>query len=738
MYKFALSGSPNVGKTSIFNRITHSLAHTGNWHGVTVEKREKVILYDHKQISVTDLPGLYSLTAYSAEETVSRDEILSGQYNLIVNVCEVNNLARNLYLTLQLLELDVPMVLVVNMVDELKRQGKVLNYRRLERDLKIPVVPYSAKYHSDAHFLLNVCLERLNDAQNSVKLKYLDSLPIEEVKEIIAPNVKNAGLKLRYAAIKAMEKDAFVLEKLGLDKAQLAALDKLGDLRQSVAAARYSFIDSLTDGVIARDIVDEHHETHEHIMHNVPIEGSVQQAAQPAEPEINQKHIRHHDEHSDRRPFMAAVSKADKIFLNKYLALPIFFLIMALIFVVTFGLIGGPLSGLLETGIQKFIQQPVSSVMQKAPAWLASLVCDGIIGGVGGVIIFLPQIAVLFLFLAFLEDSGYISRIAFMTDGLFRKIGLSGRSAFTMLTGFGCSATAIMTARGLEDAMTRKKTVILTPFMSCSAKMPVYAAIAGEFFGFSPLVIFSLYIIGVAVAILFAAVMQKIRRLKSGKLSFILEIPPYRMPSTERVLRLIWNNVKLFIIRVGTVILALNVIVWALSNFSLKTGFITPDSLGQSQSVMAAIAGFIAPVFKPLGLSDWRIVTALLSGLAAKELVVSTVDTLGGITAVFGAGTDAQSLLTVYCFLVFTLLYSPCFSALAAMKSETGWKWTLSGFALYTVTAYLGALITRGIATLFINYTLITALTLTILVLGIIGFFIVRHINIRRGKKNEV
>ena len=446
-YNIALVGNPNVGKTSLYNRITHSLEHVGNWHGVTVSQVSKKILYDHKSVNIVDLPGLYSLSVYSMEEGITRDNVLSENNDLIVSVCEVNNLARNLYLTLQLLELNLPVVLVVNMMDELKKQGKVLNYRKIETFLKLPIIPMSAKYHSDVHLLMDVSIEYIEEFKgNRVQLSYLDKLPLDKVEEIIGENAQKAGFQPRWSAIKVLENDDFVFEKLALSEEQLAKIKELGDWQARVAQARYEFIDVITDGAVSKAVEDEHHEMHEHTHHNVPLEtGEVKEIE-----DNNGKHKRHHDHHKNKnQQYMKAYSRIDKVVLNKYLALPVFLLIMCAIFFVTFGFLGTWLSDLLDLFFSECIYTPVVAWLTdiETPLWIVNLVGEGIIMGVSGVLVFLPQVVLLFFFLALMEDSGYISRVAFMTDGLFRKIGLSGRSVFTMLMGFGCSATADLRTR---------------------------------------------------------------------------------------------------------------------------------------------------------------------------------------------------------------------------------------------------------------------------------------------------
>lgn len=733
-YSIALAGNPNVGKTSLYNRVTHSLEHVGNWHGVTVSKVSKSVLFDHKQVLVTDLPGFYSMTVYSFEESVSRDAILSGGHDLIVSVAEVNNLARNLYLTLQLLELDVPVLLVINMMDELKKQGKVLNYRKIERALKIPIVPMSAKYHSDVHLLLEVSLDYIdNYAGNKVELTYLDRLPLKDAEAIIGDNADRAGLPRRYAAIKVLEKDDFVLEKLALDERQTAALAALGDWQARVAQYRYEFIDRITEGAISKNVSDLHREMHEHEKHAVPIEADGAPAA-PANGAARDRHARRHDRYAGKELYMHGYSRIDRIVLNKYLALPLFLLIMAAVFVVTFGLVGGWLSDLLDLGIQKLLYEPVTSALNGigTPRWAVDLLGDGIILGVGGILTFLPQVVLLFFFLALLEDSGYISRVAFMTDGLFRKIGLSGRSAFTMLMGFGCSATAVLTARGLEDDMMRKKTVLLTPFMSCSARLPVYSVIAAAFFTGGtawarPFIIFGMYILGAAVALAAAAVFEKcIKKMKSGKLSFIMEMPPYRRPTLERVLQLILHNSKVFLIRVGTTIFSLNVIVWLLSNFSVH-GYV-PDVGGYS--FLQSVSMFVAPVFTPLGFGEWQAVTALVSGLVAKEVVISVIGSFGGPAVIFTGETAALNALT---FMVFTLLYVPCIATLVAIGKEIGRKWAFFSLVFQLLVAYVVALVFRAVGLLFyLNAGMAAGILIGVAVAAVCAVTVVSHIRRRR------
>lgn len=689
--KIILVGNANVGKTTLYNFLTHSFEHIGNWHGVTVSAVEKKILYKHNELVIEDLPGIYSLTIYSGEEAVSRDSILSSDYKCLVNICEVNNIPRNLYLTMQLLELGIVPVLCVNMVDELKKIGKSINYRLLEKRLGMPVIPVSAKYHSDVHLLLDTVLEHMRSQHSPIDLPYLKVLPLDDIMTIICKNADAAGLKTRYAAIKIIENDSFVIDKLALSDEQKQVLTPYGALQAELARLRYDFICSITDEVIIRNVSEEHHEMHEHAVHGVPLETNFDEntdAGGQATTDINSKralkHKKHHDKHRGRDH---GYSVLDKVLLNKYLAFPILFLLFALIFYLTFFVIGKPVTGGMEYAIDNWIYAPIVGALENAgvTGWVVALVGDGIINGLGGIIIFLPQVVLLFLFLAFLEDSGYLSRVAFMTDGVFRKLGLSGRSVFTMLMGFGCSATAVLTARNMEDPRVRRKTVLLTPFMSCSARLPVYTVVAGTFFGGSWIIIFGLYLMGIAVALLLAWISERFKKLRSGAPNFIMEIPPYRLPTFSRVLILLWKNVKMFLIRIGTIIFALNIIVWLLSNFSFGFKYI-PDDMGSS--MLGIISSLLAPVFIPLGFGSWQATTGLIAGFVAKEAVSSTLEALGDIQSFFPGG-----VLAAFSYVVFVLLYVPCLAAVSSIAKELGGKWAWVSIALHIGTAYIISLI---------------------------------------------
>lgn len=686
-----LVGNPNVGKTSVFNRLTRSSEHVGNWHGVTVAEKSKIIQYDDKALKITDLPGLYSLSPYSPEEQISVDKILHDNSSLIIAVCEVGNLQRNLFLLLQLMEAEKNVILVVNMVDELHRKGLNINCGLLSARLNVPVVATSAKYGKSAFEILE-CVRKYEKHVSYFPCQYLGKLPLSRAEKLVEEYAKQANVPTRWAALRFMSGDALMMDKLHLPEKLVAKNADLTCMREEICSARYAFIEKITDGIIFAE---------------------------------KEKSKRRKKAVGNKTP--PQLCFFDKIALNPLFALPVFIVIMLLVFAVTFGPPGRFLSDLLQAAIDKFVYAPVFATLKDSscPEWLNALICEGIINGMAGITVFLPQIVLLFLFLAVMEDSGYISRLAFMTDGLFGKIGLSGRSAITMLMGFGCSATAVMTTRGLEDENMRRKTAIITPFISCSARLPVYMTIGGYFFSAGNwLVIFFLYLLGAAVAFCAAAVMEKMfASLKSGKPSFIMEMPPYRMPTIERVFQIIKNNIKAFLIKVGTTIFSLNVIVWILSNFSFTSGY----GAGED-SIMVTIGKAAAFIFKPLGFGSWQAVTALLSGFVAKEAVVTSIESLGGVSALFGGATAG---LDAFCFMIFTLLYVPCIATVAALFKETGIKWTLAGMGVQLVTAYLLALAARLAGLLYMLYPGVAIAAAIIAACSVIAAVLI----VRYGKK---
>ncbi len=635
--RISLLGNPNVGKTTLYNDLTKSFEHIGNWHGVTVEAKSKTFKSGGDTVTITDLPGIYSLTVYSKEEAVSRDNVLSGRNDIIINICEVNNLARNLYLTLQLAELGVPLILAVNMTDELRLQGKTIDYAALSGLLGVPVMAISAKYKKKTAELLSeavrIAKKHKADSQKVLYKSGISRILLsKEIASIISFNAKAAGLDADWCAIKLVENDPYVRERLMLDKTQESAANKaaaaiyraagFSDGESFAAARRYEEIDKIAAKCIGH-----------------------------------------------RAGAVRGFSGIDRLLLNKWLALPIFILVMAAVFFLTFGFVGKFLSAALDALINDTAGGAAFKALSDigAPVWIRYLIKDGVFGGAGSIITFLPQITLLFLFLALLEDTGYLSRVAYMTDGLFGKIGLSGRSVFTMLMGFGCSATAVMTARNCESESMRIKTVLITPFMSCSARLPVYATVAAAFFINQWLMIFLLYMLGIAVALLVSLVLDSIPRFKCPRPDFIMEMSPYRLPALSRVIMIIWKNIRAFLTRVATVVFGLTVIIWILSNFTFTFRYV-PDAPG-AVSMMQHIGGLIAWIFAPLGFGNWQAATALLSGFVAKETVIAALQSIAhsDVSAVLNNDMAAAAA-----FVVFVLLYVPCVSAVSAIKKEVG------------------------------------------------------------------
>lgn len=580
--KIALCGNPNVGKTTLFNRLTHSDAPVGNWHGVTVDTAVKRL---SKDTLLVDLPGAYSLVARTNEERITVDNILSGEYDVIVYVAEVNNLRRNLYMLMQISEQDKPTVLVVNMMDEAR--GKI-DLDMLSKRLGMPVIGTSQKDKNPKQRLL-AAVEKAR-CTRPTKPVYL---PVR------------AGCN---GCTSACDEDRS-------------------------ACARYAYIDKLLDGVWER-------------------------------PSISKR-----------------TKKIDKVILGK-MALPIFLAVMAAVFVITFEA-GKPLSDLLVSLIASACAPVRGSAM---PNWAISLLCDGVISGVGGVLAFLPQVVILFLLTAVLQDSGYMSRVAFVTDDFFKKVGLSGRAAFSLVLGLGCSATAVLSSRGIAGEDVRKRTAFATPFCPCSARLAVFTSISA-YFGFSGLAVAAMYVLGFLSALIVLKILCVIGK-KSDDGAMIMEMPPYRLPQVKRVISVVWRNVVSFVVRVGSVVLGVSVIMWILCNFSIGYGFVG----GVENSIMQTFAGLLAPVFKPLGFGNWRAVAALLSGIAAKETVISVIATLGGMSVVFETGAAAMS------FMVFSCLYVPCVATLSALAKENGVKSAALSVLVHTFVAYTVAAAVYGSA----------------------------------------
>lgn len=636
---FALAGNQNCGKTTLFNQLTGSKQHVGNFPGVTVERKDGVIR-NHPEATVVDLPGIYSLSPYTSEEIVTREFLLNDRPRGIINILDATNIERNLYLTMQLIELDIPMVLALNMMDEVRENGGTIRVNELEAALGIPVVPISAAKNEGIEELVDHAIHVARYRERPGRLDFCDAEGrddgamhrcIHAIIHLIEDHALKYKIPRRFAATKLVEGDQLILEALHLDDNEKETLEHIitqmeeesgKDRLAALADTRFQFIEELCQETVVK-------------------------------PNESKEHLRS--------------IKMDRLLTGKYTAFPMFICIMALIFYLTFGVIGKYLTEWLELGIEWF-----TNICDKGLTLYGinpvvhSLVIDGIFAGVGSVLGILPTIVVLFFFLSILEDSGYMARVAFVMDKPLRKIGLSGRSFVPMLMGFGCSVPAIMATRTLPSDRDRKMTILLTPFMSCSAKLPIYTLFAAVFFPkHAALVMIGLYLAGIVMGMLFAIIMQG-TKFKGAPVPFVMELPNYRFPSPKSVLRLIGEKAKDFITRAFTVIFLASVIIWFLQTFDTRLNVVTDSS----QSLLAMIGGLIAPVLAPLGLGDWRILTALITGFTAKESVVSTLNVLL-------AGQPLDTLFTPFTaviFLVFSLLYTPCVAAIAAVRREMGTK----------------------------------------------------------------
>lgn len=640
---FALAGNQNCGKTTLFNQLTGANQHVGNFPGVTVDRKDGTIK-NHPEATVTDLPGIYSLSPYSSEEIVTRDFLIKDKPSGIINIVDASNLERNLCLTMQLMELGIPMVLALNMMDEVRENGGSIRVNELEQILGIPVIPISAVKNEGIDELVSHALHVARFMEKPGRIDFCtDSVDkkdpvgavhrcIHAVVHMIEPEAKQSGLPLRFAATKLIENDVPIEKLLNLtdDKKQAfehivsVMEDETGlDREAAISNMRFSFIEKMCQKTVVRP-----HESKEH-----------------------------------KRSM-----KIDRLLTGRYTAIPCFIAIMALIFVMTFNLVGAWLSDLMSLGVDSVILliDNALTAVQINPV-VHSLVVDGICNGVGSVISFLPTIVTLFFFLSILEDTGYMARVAFVMDKLLRKIGLSGRSFVPMLIGFGCSVPAIMSTRTLSSERDRKMTILLTPFMSCSAKLPIYTLIISVFFPrqYQALVMVGLYIFGIICAIIYALILKS-TKFKGEPVPFVMELPNYRLPSAKSVVHLIWEKAKGFIEKAFTIIFVASIIIWFLQTFDAR--FNVAES--PEQSLLAMIGSLVAPIFAPLGFGDWRVSTALITGFTAKESVVST------LTVLMGGDAELVSTLftpfTAAVFLVFTLLYTPCVAAIATVKREMG------------------------------------------------------------------
>ena len=651
---YALVGNQNSGKTTLFNQLTGSNQHVGNFPGVTVDRKDGVIK-GHKNTLVTDLPGIYSMSPYSSEEIVSRSFVLNEKPKAIINCVDATNIERNLYLTIQLLELDIPTVVALNIMDELTANGGSVDINTLEELLGVPVVPISAAKNQGVDELVKHAIHIAHYQEKPFRQDFC--LPDEKggavhrclhaVRHLIEDKALAADIPLHFAASKVVEGDERILNALKLESSEQEMLEHIIkqmekerglDRNAAIADMRFSFIKK-----VCAHTVTKPRESREH-----------------------------------RRS-----TKIDRVLTGRFTAIPFFILIMAAIFWLTFDVIGGNLQNLMQTGLDN-LTEVINNGLENAEVnpIITGLLTEGILAGLGSVLSFLPIIVVLFLFLSILEDSGYLARVAFFMDKLLRKIGLSGRSIVPMLIGFGCTVPAVMSTRTLPSERDRKMTILLTPFMSCSAKLPIYAFLATAFFpGKSWLVITLLYLLGIVIGILIALLYKK-TLFRGEAVPFVMELPNYRLPGAKNVTHLLWEKAKDFLQRAFTVIFISTIIVWFLQNFNFQFNMVD----NSQDSILAQLAGFIAPVFAPVGMGDWKIITALISGFMAKESVVSSMEILypGGIAG-------AISSATAISILVFSLLYTPCVAAIASVKRELGVRWAAGVIVWQCVIAYAAA-----------------------------------------------
>ena len=653
---FALVGNQNCGKTTLFNQLTGSNQHIGNFPGVTVDRKDGPIR-GQKNTRVTDLPGIYSMSPYSSEEIVSRNFVLDEHPRAIINIVDATNIERNLYLTMQLLEMDIPVVLALNMMDEVTGNGGSIDVNHMEQMLGVPVVPISAAKNEGVDELVRHALHIAKYQEKPGRQDFCDENDfggavhrcIHAICHLIEDHAKNAQIPVRFAASKMIEGDDLIMERLRLDKNEKEAIEHLIiqmekergiDRSAAIADMRFNFIEKVCEQTVVK-------------------------------PRESKERVRS--------------QKIDRILTGKYTAIPCFFGIMLLVFYLTFNVIGAGLQSLLEMGItqltnlteQAMISANVNSVLR-------GLVIDGIFAGVGSVLSFLPIIVTLFFFLSLMEDSGYIARVAFVIDKLLRRIGLSGRSIVPMLIGFGCTVPALMSTRTLPSERDRKMTILLTPFMSCSAKLPIYSFLVSAFFpGSGAWIMMGLYLLGIVVGILVALMYRK-TLFKGDAVPFVMELPNYRFPGAKNVLQLLWEKSKDFIQRAFTVIFLATICIWFLRSFDIHFNLIQDSK----DSILAMIAGIFVPLFKPLGLGDWRICVALISGFMAKESVVSTLEILFS-----GSIQQLMTPLAAMCLLVFSLLYTPCIAAITSIRRELGYKWAWGVVIWQCVLAWIAAFI---------------------------------------------
>ena len=653
---FALVGNQNSGKTTLFNQLTGANQHVGNFPGVTVDRKDGAIK-GHPETLITDLPGIYSMSPYSSEELVSRNFVLDEKPKAIINIVDATNIERNLYLTMQLLEMEVPVVVALNMMDELRSNGGTVDVNKMEEYLGVPVVPISAAKNQGVDELVDHALHIAYYQEKPNRQDFCDESDhggavhrgIHAIAHLIEDHAKSVGLPLRFATTKVIEGDALVVERLGLDQNELETVEHILiqmekerglDRSAAIADMRFAYIQKVCTRTVKK-------------------------------PRESKERIRS--------------EKIDRFLTGKFTAIPAFIGIISLVFYLTFNVIGAWLQGLLEMGIDALTRVTDQALTAaKVNDVLHGVIIKGIFAGVGSVLSFLPIIVTLFFFLSMLEDSGYIARVAFVMDKMLRKIGLSGRSIVPLLIGFGCTVPAVMATRTLPSERDRRMTILLTPFMSCTAKLPIFAFFVNAFFpGKGGLIMTGLYVLGIIMGILIAFLYRN-TLFKGEAVPFVMELPNYRMPGPKNVLQLLWEKAKDFLQKAFSVILVATIVVWFLQSLNIHFQFVQDSE----DSIMAMISGFLVPVMRPAGLGDWRICTALISGFMAKESVVTTLEVLfdQGVTTVISA-LSAASLL------VFSLLYAPCVASIAAIKRELGMRWAVFVVAWQCVIAWAAAVV---------------------------------------------
>lgn len=682
MKNLLLVGNPNTGKTTFFNTITKSDEHVGNWHGVTVDGKSKKFKYNSKEYVMTDLPGTYSLTTLSFEEQVTVDTLLENKEDVVVNICDINNLEKNLYLVLQLVEAKRKFVLFVNDTNTKKCHAS-FDIKKLSNILGVSVVVGNAQ-KKECKNLLN----QIEDQESTLKIDYLEGLGVDKIEKNIAEECLAAGLDSKWCAIKLCENDDKIAKKLQISQQKQQIIDGLKPKFSCSQVARGRF-------------------------------RKVKQILKECDYKKTTQNSR--------------LGWFDKIATNKVAGVLLFFALMFSVFYLTFFSLGAWLGDLVCRLLDLSLGNALTKLCANCPLWVKDFALVGVLGGLETLLSFLPQIVLLFLFLSILEETGYMSRVAFLFDDIFSKLGLSGKSAYTLIMGFGCSTSAIFTARNMEDKNSQIKTALLAPFMSCSAKLPIYLVLGAAFFGARNIfVVFLLYLIGILVSVLVALILEA-KPLKSNRQSFILEFPEYRFPRMKKILKLVWKNFASFVTRVGGVLVFVNIIVWFLQSFSFSFHYVSTDG---GRSILESLGKVLAPVFIPLGFGNWGAVSALLAGVVAKEVVVSSIAIFNGMSGASSNQTISMTLLdplspvhftpaSCFSFLVFCLLYCPCLSSMVVLKKEVGRKWMWLALVIQLVSAYVFAFV---FYTLFLVFTKVAKwkiITVACVILIAISFVVV-------------